>query len=84
MSRLVQIAFRGVRPGRGRPRLRHPPIVETNFPPARRSSTGQALEVYGVSQMLPDLGALDGGALCYGSAGAGPLDSGLRPHPLDL
>ena len=37
-----------------------------------------------VSQMLPDLGALDGGALCYGSAGAGPLDSGRRPHPLDL
>ena len=34
--------------------------------------------------MLLDLGALDGGALCYGSAGAGPLDSGLRPHPLDL
>ena len=34
--------------------------------------------------MLPDLGALDGGALCYGSAGAGLLDSGPRPHPLDL
>ena len=34
--------------------------------------------------MSPDLGALDGGALCFGSAGAGPLDSGLRPHPLVL